>query len=105
MRDIGGILSGLVPKPDRAVRAGLSSARTCRMRQNFSTRRRWNWRPYFEADVTFDRTHAARDLSPALRKPALHLKPFVETRLRAELAREAERQAARTDKAIAPAAA
>ena len=93
-RDIGGILTGLIPnltmqfEPD-FQRSDLPDS--SKLFDKAST----ELRPYFEAQVQFDHTHAARDLSPALRKPALKLKPFVELRLRAELDRVAGRQAAR----------
>jgi hypothetical protein len=98
-RDLGGILSGLVPnltiqfEPD-FQRSDLPDS--SRLFDKAST----ELRPYFEADIQFDRTHASRDLSPALRKPVLKLKPFVESRLRVELDRVAERQAARTTAAV-----
>jgi nucleoside-diphosphate-sugar epimerase len=44
-------------------------------------------RPYFEADVQFDRTNTERDLSSGVKESPLDLAPFVESRLRAELGR------------------
>jgi nucleoside-diphosphate-sugar epimerase len=91
-RDIGGILTGVAPnltlqfEPD-FQRSDLPDA--SRLFDKASA----DFRPYFEAAIQFDRTHAARDLSPHLRRPVLHLKPFLETRLRAELDRAASPQA------------
>lgn len=85
-RDIGGILTRLVPnltlqfEPDFQL-SDLPDA--SRLFERATT----EWRPYFEAAIQFDRTHAARDLSPGLRKPALKLKPLIESRLRAEFDR------------------
>ena len=93
-RDIGGILAGLVPnlrmqfEPD-FQRSDLPNA------SKLFDKAATELRPYFEADVQFDRTHASRDLSPALRRPELQLKQFVKERLNVELGRVAEREAAR----------
>jgi len=104
LRDIGGILTGLVPNLRMQFEPGFQRSDLPDASKLFD-KASMELRPYFEAEVNFDRTHAARDLSPALRKPALHLKPFVETRLRAELDRVTERDAARaalaTDEAAA----
>jgi nucleoside-diphosphate-sugar epimerase len=95
LRDIGGILAGLVPnlriqfEPD-FLRSDLPNA------SKLFDKAATELRPYFEASVQFDRTHAARDLSPALRRPALRLKEFVEARLRVELGRVNDRAAARS---------
>jgi nucleoside-diphosphate-sugar epimerase len=102
-RDIGGILNRLVPnltmqfEPD-FQRSDLPDA------SKLFDKAAAELRPYFEAQIQFDRTHAARDLSPPLRKPALKLKPFVELRLRAEMDRVAARQAARTGAVVKQAA-
>lgn len=101
-RDIGGILSGLVPNLTIQFEPAFQRSDLPDASKLFD-KASLELRPYFEADVTFDRTHAARDLSPALRKPALHLKPFVEARLRAELERSAQRDAERTPAAPAEA--
>jgi nucleoside-diphosphate-sugar epimerase len=85
-RDLGGILAGLVPnlrmqfEPD-FLYSDLPNA------SKLFDKAATELRPYFEAAVQFDRTHAARDLSPALRRPVLKLKQFVEMRLRIERAR------------------
>jgi nucleoside-diphosphate-sugar epimerase len=97
-RDIGAILAKLVPdlemrfEPD-AARSELPSA------SRIFDKAAAELRPYFVADVRFDRTHAGRDLSPVLGHPVLDLKPFVEVRLRAELERVDQRQAARNSAA------
>jgi len=44
-------------------------------------------RPYFEADVHFDRTNTERDLSPSVKESPLDLAPFVQRRLESELGR------------------
>jgi nucleoside-diphosphate-sugar epimerase len=49
-------------------------------------------RPYFDADVHFDRTNTDFDLSPAVVEPALELAPFVESRLKSELSRGERRK-------------
>ena len=93
-RDIGAVLMKLVPglkvrfEPD-LTRSELPSA--SRLFDKSAT----DLYPYFVADVRFDRTHACRDLSPALGQPMLDLKPFVELRLRAELDRVTRREAVR----------
>jgi hypothetical protein len=93
-RDIGAVLMKLVPglkvhfEPD-LTRSELPSA------SRLFDKSAADLYPYFVADVRFDRTHARRDLSPALGQPMLDLKPFVELRLRAELDRVTQREAAR----------
>ncbi len=49
-------------------------------------------RPYFDADVHFDRTNTERDLSPAVKESPLDLAPFVKIRLESELGRIAHRK-------------
>ena len=49
-------------------------------------------KPYFDADVHFDRTQTDRDLSPALKEAPLDLQAFVENRLKAEMGRIAHRR-------------
>jgi len=94
-RDIGGILGRLVPtlriqfEPE-FQRSDLPSS------SKLFDKAAAELRPYFEADVRFDRTHVVRDLSSALRQPALNLKAFVKERLQIELARVADRQAVRS---------
>ena len=49
-------------------------------------------RPYFDAEIHFDRTNTNHDLSSAVKESPLDLAPFVESRLRAELGRIAHRK-------------
>jgi nucleoside-diphosphate-sugar epimerase len=49
-------------------------------------------RPYFDAEVRFDRTNTERDLSPAVKESPMDLAPFVKSRLQSELARLAHRK-------------
>jgi nucleoside-diphosphate-sugar epimerase len=93
-RDIGGILTRLVPGLKMSFEPELKRSELPTASRLFD-KAASDLRPYFEADVNFDRTHAGRDLSPKLKQTAIDLKPFVEVRLRAELARIDERQAKR----------
>jgi nucleoside-diphosphate-sugar epimerase len=49
-------------------------------------------RPYFDADIHFDRTNTDRDLSPAVMESPLDLAPFVQSRLQSELTRIAHKK-------------
>lgn len=49
-------------------------------------------RPYFDAEVHFDRTNTERDLSPNMKELPLDLALFVKSRLEAELVRIAHRK-------------
>jgi nucleoside-diphosphate-sugar epimerase len=49
-------------------------------------------RPYFDADVHFDRTNTDQDLSGAVKESPLDLAPFVRSRLEAELGRTTRRR-------------
>jgi nucleoside-diphosphate-sugar epimerase len=99
-RDIGGILGALVPhlriqfEPD-FLRSDLPNS------SKFFDKAASELRPYFEAILQFDRTHTARDLSPALRRPVLDLKHFVESRLMVEVERVTARETARAEAAVA----
>jgi nucleoside-diphosphate-sugar epimerase len=95
-RDIGGILTSLLPKLTLQFEPDFQLSDLPDASRHFE-RATAEWRPYFEVAVQFDRTHAVRDLSASLRRPALKLKPFVESRLRAEL----DRVAAARDKTAA----
>ena len=93
-RDIADILSELVP--DLQIRFEPNFLRSDLPNSSkLFDKAATELRPYFEAKVNFDRMHVASDLSPALRQPVLKLRQFVEMRLRAELDRLSERQAAR----------
>ncbi|HEY0255818.1 MAG TPA: hypothetical protein VGC39_00130, partial [Candidatus Methylacidiphilales bacterium] len=49
-------------------------------------------RPYFDADVHFDRSNTERDLSPGMKELPLDLALFVKSRLESELVRIAHRK-------------
>jgi nucleoside-diphosphate-sugar epimerase len=49
-------------------------------------------RPYFDAEIHFDRTNTDRDLSPAVKESPLDLAPFVQSRLQSELGRISHRK-------------
>jgi nucleoside-diphosphate-sugar epimerase len=49
-------------------------------------------RPYFDAEVHFDRTNTERDLSPVVKESPMDLAPFVKSRLQSELARLTHRK-------------
>ncbi len=49
-------------------------------------------RPYFDAEIHFDRTNTERDLSPGMKESPLDLAPFVKNRLETELGRIAHRK-------------
>jgi nucleoside-diphosphate-sugar epimerase len=49
-------------------------------------------RPYFDADIHFDRTNTDRDLSPEVKEAPLDLAPFVKSRLQAEMGRIAHKK-------------
>lgn len=49
-------------------------------------------RPYFDAEIHFDRTNTERDLSPNMKEAPLNLAPFVKNRLEKELGRIAHRK-------------
>jgi dihydroflavonol-4-reductase len=85
-RDIGGILTSLLPKLTMQFEPDFQLSDLPDASRLFE-RATAEWRPYFETAVQFDRTHAVRDLSAALRRPAMKLKPFIESLLRAELDR------------------
>jgi nucleoside-diphosphate-sugar epimerase len=84
--DIGQILEKLVP----SLKIGFapeSQRRDLPTASKIFDKAVADLRPYLETDVVFDLTYTLRDLSPAVREAPLDLAPFVESRLRAELAR------------------
>lgn len=91
LREIGTTLESLVPElkirfePD-SKRGELPSA------SRIFDKAIADIRPYFDADIHFDRAQTDRDLSRALPESALDLRPFVASRLQAELARVARRK-------------
>ena len=91
LRDIAAILEVLVPnlkigfEPD-LKRADLPTA------SKIFDKAITEIRPYFDADIHFDRSHTDRDLSPAVKESELDLAPFVQSRLQSELGRIAHRK-------------
>lgn len=91
LRDIGALLGSVVPnlkisfEPD-LTRADLPTA------SKIFDKAATEVRPYLLADIHFDRTNTDRDLSPGVGAEAIELGPFVESRLRAEMARVAQRR-------------
>jgi nucleoside-diphosphate-sugar epimerase len=91
LRDIAAILEVLVPdlkvsfEPDWK-RAQLPTA------SKIFDKAIADLRPYFDADIQFDRTNTDRDLSPAVKESPLNLAPFVQSRLQSELTRIAHRK-------------
>jgi nucleoside-diphosphate-sugar epimerase len=92
-RDIAAILGNIVPNVKISFAAGLERADLPPASKLFD-KAVAELRPYLEANIDFDRTNTARDLSPAVRQAPLDLAPFVDQRLRSELARIAHRRAA-----------
>ena len=91
LRDIAAILERLVPGLKVAFEPGLTRADLPTASKIFD-KAITEIRPYFDADIHFDRTNTERDLSPAVEKSPLDLPPFVESRLHAEVARLAHRK-------------
>jgi len=91
LRDIAAILEVLVPnlkigfEPD-LKRADLPTA------SKIFDKAISEIRPYFDAEIHFDRTNTDRDLSPAVKESELDLAPFVQSRLQSELNRIAHRK-------------
>lgn len=91
LRDIAAILEVLVPdlkigfEPD-VKRADLPTA------SKIFDKAITEIRPYFDADIHFDRTNTDRDLSPAVKESPLDLAPFVQSRLQSELGRLAHKR-------------
>jgi nucleoside-diphosphate-sugar epimerase len=90
-RDIARLLEGLVPdlklsfEPD-LQRADLPSA------SKIFDKAITEIKPYFDADIHFDRTETDRDLSPGVKESPLDLEAFVENRLKSEMGRIAHRR-------------
>jgi nucleoside-diphosphate-sugar epimerase len=91
-RDIAAILQDIVPTVKISFEPGLERADLPPASKLFD-KAVADLRPYLEAHVDFDRTNTARDLSPEVRQAPLDLAPFVDQRLRSELARIAHRKA------------
>jgi nucleoside-diphosphate-sugar epimerase len=92
-RDIVAILKSIVPNVKFSFEPGLQRADLPPASKLFD-KAVADLRPYLEANIDFDRTNTARDLSPAVKQTPLDLAPFVDQRLRSELARIAHRKAA-----------
>ena len=91
-RDIVAILKSIVPNVKFSFEPGLKRADLPPASKLFD-KAVAELRPYLEANIDFDRTNTARDLSPAVRQAPLDLAPFVDQRLRSELERIAHRKA------------
>jgi len=91
LRDIAAILATLVPDLKMSFEPGLTRADLPTASKIFDKAAN-EVRMYLEADVHFDRTNTDRDLSPAVSALAMDLVPFVESRLRSEMARVSHRR-------------
>jgi nucleoside-diphosphate-sugar epimerase len=91
LRDIGAILEMLVPNLKMSFEPNLKRAELPAASKIFD-KAITEVRPYFDADIHFDRTNTDRDLSPGTGNEAIDLRPFVESRLRAEMTRVAHRR-------------
>lgn len=91
LRDIGVLLNMLVPDLKISFEPDLTRAQLPTASKIFD-KAVTEVRPYLDADVHFDRTNTDRDLSPGTGSKAIDLAPFVESRLRSEMARVAHRR-------------
>jgi nucleoside-diphosphate-sugar epimerase len=91
LRDIGVLLGTLVPDLKTSFEPNLTRADLPSASKIFD-KAATEVRPYLDADVHFDRTNTDRDLSPGVGSEAIDLAPFVESRLRSEMARVAHRR-------------
>jgi nucleoside-diphosphate-sugar epimerase len=91
LRDIASILEVLVPNLRIGFEPDLKRAELPTASKIFD-KAITELRPYFDADIHFDRAHTDRDLSPAVKESPLDLAPFVQSRLQAELERIAHRR-------------
>jgi len=91
LRDIGAILEALAPDLKLSFAPELTRAELPTASKIFD-KAVTEVRPYLEADIHFDRTNTERDLSPAVTVSPLDLAPFVQSRMRAEMARVAHRR-------------
>jgi nucleoside-diphosphate-sugar epimerase len=91
MRDIAAILERLVPNLKIGFEPDLKRAELPTASKIFD-KAITEIRPYFDADIHFDRTNTERDLSPDVKEPELDLVPFVQSRLQSELGRIAHRR-------------
>jgi len=91
LRDIAAILEVLVPDLKIGFEPDLKRAELPTASKIFD-KAISEIRPYFDADIHFDRTNTDRDLSHAVKESPLDLAPFVESRLQSELGRIAHRK-------------
>ena len=91
LRDIGAILEKLVPDLKMSFEPDLTRAELPTASKIFD-KAITEIRPYFDADIHFDRTNTDRDLSGEVKESALDLAPFVESRLKSEMGREDRRK-------------
>jgi nucleoside-diphosphate-sugar epimerase len=91
LRDVAAILEVLVPELKVSFAPDLKRAEMPTASKIFD-KAITELRPYFDADIQFDRTNTDRDLSAAVKEATLDLAPFVESRLKAELIRIALRK-------------
>ena len=91
MREIAEILEVLVPDLKISFEPDLKRAEMPSASKIFD-KAITEIRPYFDADIHFDRTNTDRDLSPAVKEAELNLAPFVQSRLQAELDRIAHKK-------------
>ncbi len=90
-RDIAAILEGLVPHLKVGFEPGLQRADLPTASKIFD-KAISEIRPYFDAEIQFDRTNTDRDLSPSVKEAPLDLAPFVQSRLQSEMARTSRRK-------------
>jgi nucleoside-diphosphate-sugar epimerase len=91
LRDIAAILEVLVPQLKVAFEPGLKRSELPTASKIFD-KAITEIRPYFDADIHFDRANTDRDLSPAVQEAVMDLVPFVQSRLNAELSRVAAKK-------------
>jgi hypothetical protein len=91
LRDIAAILEVLVPDLKVKFEPDLKRAEIPTASKIFD-KAITEIRPYFDADIHFDRANTDRDLSPAVMEAPLDLAPFVQSRLQSELERIAHRR-------------
>jgi nucleoside-diphosphate-sugar epimerase len=90
-RDIAAILEGLAPNLKVGFEPGLNRGDLPTASKIFD-KAITEIRPYFDAEIQFDRTNTDRDLSPSVKEAPLDLAPFVQRRLQSELARATRRK-------------
>jgi nucleoside-diphosphate-sugar epimerase len=91
LRDIAAILEVLVPDLKVGFEPDLKRAELPTASKIFD-KAITEIRPYFDADIHFDRANTDRDLSTAVKESPLDLAPFVQSRLQSELGRIAHRK-------------